>query len=180
MAESEKSRKESRPPRGEKPSERSGDRYSERPGDRYSERSGDRYSERSETVAAATAEVPIDPPKLEDGERFYEGMWLVDANVGRENFQKVLDGIKEVIEKSGGRFFNGAKWEERRLAYPIKKKKRGLYVITHFTSQTQNLVKLERNIHLSELVLRALITVDEDGPSITPPARSLNEFGPSR
>lgn len=161
MAESEKSRKESKAPRAEKAGEKPA-------------------AKATETVAAATAEAPIDPPKLADGERFYEGMWLVDANVGRENFQKVLDGIKEVIEKSGGRFFNGAKWEERRLAYPIKKKKRGLYVITHFTSQTQNLVKLERNIHLSEVVLRALITVDEDGPSVTPPARSLNEFGPSR
>lgn len=58
MAESEKSRKENKPVRAEKASEKP----AFRPAD---------------TVAAATAEAPIEPPKLADGERLYEGMWLV-------------------------------------------------------------------------------------------------------
>jgi small subunit ribosomal protein S6 len=102
-------------------------------------------------------------------------MWLVDANLGREDYPKALAAIKEVIEKGGGTWINGDKWEERRLAYTIKKKKRGLYIISHFSAPTDAIVRIDRNARLSEIVLRHMITVDEDGLTTSPPVRTLEE-----
>ena len=128
-------------------------------------------------AAAAPAPAPVAPPlpELPPGVRLYEAMWLVDANVGRESYTKVLADLKEIVEKSGGTWLNADKWEERRLAYSIKKKKRGLYILSHFTSPTENLTRLERNIQISDLVLRAMLTVDRDGLSTVPPVRGIDD-----
>ncbi|HYG75355.1 MAG TPA: 30S ribosomal protein S6 [Planctomycetota bacterium] len=130
--------------------------------------------------AAAPAAAAVPPvPNLPEGTRLYECMWLVDANTGREDYNKVVNGLKEIVEKGGGTWINGDKWEERRLAYPIKKKKRGLYVISHFSAVTDAVTKIDRQAKLSDLVMRHMITVDEDGLATTPPVRTIedDDFG---
>ena len=118
---------------------------------------------------------PMPMPDLPPGVRLYECMWVVDANQGREDYAKVLAGLKDVVERGGGTWLNADKWEERRLAYTIKKKKRGLYIICHFTAPTAAVTKIDRNAKLSELVLRHMITVDEDGLSTSPPVRAIDD-----
>src|SRR5471032_3324587 len=104
--------------------------------------------------APAAPAVPVPPtPKFPHGTRLYECMWVVDANTGREDYNKVLAAIKEIVEKGGGAWINADKWEERRLAYQIKKRKRGLYIINHFSAPTEAVIKIDRNARLSEVVL---------------------------
>lgn len=130
--------------------------------------------------ASAPAAAPVQPvPDLPPGVRLYEAMWVVDANTGREDYNKVIAAIKEIVEKGGGTWINADKWEERRLAYSIKKKKRGLYIINHFSAPTEAVTKIDRNARLSEVILRHMITVDEDGLITTPPVRTIedDDFG---
>jgi small subunit ribosomal protein S6 len=137
----------------------------------------------AENAAAAPAAAPAQPlPELPEGVRLYESLWIVDAAYGREDFNKVATEVRETVEKGGGKIVNVDKWEERKLAYPIKKKKRGLYVICHFTAPTQNVTKIDRAARLNELFLRHMILVDEDGLATTPPARVLDDedFGGDR
>ena len=131
----------------------------------------------AEKSKAATEEAPEPPIDVEVplGSRLYEVMFVVDAGHGRENQAKVMTELKELVEKSGGTWVNGDKWEERRLAYNIKKRKRGLYILAHMVCPTQNIVKLERNMQISDLVLRSLVTVDEDGLSLSPPSRLMDD-----
>jgi len=132
------------------------------------------------SAAPAVAAAPVmATPKLPEGTRLYECMWLVDANSGREDYNKIVAALKEIIEKGGGSWINGDKWEERRLAYPIKKKKRGLYVISHFSAVTEAVTKIDRQARLSDIVMRHMITVDEDGLATTPPVRTIedDDFG---
>ena len=126
-------------------------------------------------VAAPTPVVVPPTPVLPEGIRLYECMWLVDANVGREDYNKVIAGLKEVVEKGGGAWINGDKWEERRLAYTIKKKKRGLYIISHFSAPTSAVIRIDRAAKLSDLVLRHMILVDEDGLTTSPPVRTIED-----
>ncbi len=131
-------------------------------------------------AAPAVAAAPVQPlPVLPHGVRLYEAMWVVDVNNARDEFTKCIAGIKEIVEKGGGTWINADKWEERKLAYPIKKKKRALYVINHFSAPTESIVKIERNARLSDLILRHMILVDEDGLATTPPVRTIedDDFG---
>jgi len=126
---------------------------------------------------AATEKAPEPPIDVEVplGSRLYEVMFVVDAGHGRENQAKVMTELKELVEKSGGTWVNGDKWEERRLAYNIKKRKRGLYILAHMVCPTQHIVKLERNMQISDLVLRSLVTVDEDGVGLSPSSRMMDD-----
>lgn len=137
-------------------------------------------AEATPTAAPAAAQAPVQPvPTLPEGTRLYESMWVVDAALGREDYPKVQAAIREVIEKGGGSVVNLEKWEERRLMYQIKKKKRGLYVIAHFSAPTQAVTKIDRQARLADLILRHMILVDEDGLTTTPPVRPIDdeEFG---
>lgn len=126
-------------------------------------------------VAPAAAAVVQPVPILPHGVRLYEAMWVVDANSGREDYNKCIAGIKEIVEKGGGSWINADKWEERKLAYPIKKKKRALYIINHFSAPTESILKIDRNARLSDIVLRHMILVDEDGLTTSPPVRTIED-----
>ncbi|MFH0938449.1 MAG: 30S ribosomal protein S6 [Planctomycetota bacterium] len=131
----------------------------------------------SEIIAPSVVPAAEAPPLpvLPLGVRLYECMWLMDASAGREDYNKTLIALKEIVEKSGGSWINGDKWEERRLAYPIKKKKRGLYIISHFSAAPEAIAKIDRNARLFEPILRHIITVDEDGIGTSPPAYVIDD-----
>ena len=79
------------------------------------------------------------------------------------------------VEKGGGSVINMEKWEERRLMYPIKKKKRGLYIISHFSAPTEAVTKIDRQARLADVVLRHMILVDEDGLTTVPTIRPMDD-----
>jgi ribosomal protein S6 len=105
----------------------------------------------------------------------YEAMWVCDATKGKEDITKLTSQLTEMIERAGGKVVNCQKWDERRLAYPIrdinkKKHRRAIYCLSHFDGQGDSVSKLERQAKLTDIVLRLLVTRDEDGTDITPPA----------
>ena len=86
----------------------------------------------------------------------YEVMFLFDAAVGA-NWETVEKEIDRLMSRSQSELIVTNKLEERKLAYEIKGRKRGLYVLCYFRADAQKIVGLERDIKLSELVLRAII-----------------------
>ncbi len=86
--------------------------------------------------------------------RLYEGMFLVDSAIA---WDQVTGRITTLLEKYEGNVTDLKKWDERRLAYEIKGKNRGLYVLVYFEMPTGMLHELERDIHLSEDIMRAMI-----------------------
>ena len=59
---------------------------------------------------------------------------------------------------TAGRSWSIKKWDERKLAYEIKGKKRGMYIIAYFTAPGDGGRRIERDVNLSEDVLRVLVT----------------------
>lgn len=96
-------------------------------------------------------------------ERLYECMVIVDSNKAKENYDAMEADVHECITRHGAKIVKSIKWDERRLAYEMKKVKRGTFILIHFESDTQAITKIERQFQLSETVLRALILRDEDG-----------------
>ena len=66
--------------------------------------------------------------------------------------------VRGIIERHGGKILVIKKWDERKLAYEIKKQKRGLYVIAYFTAPGNAVAPIERDVNSREEVLRVLIT----------------------
>ena len=89
--------------------------------------------------------------------RLYEGMFLVDSALAAQDYQKILDEIKRVLDRAEAEVVSQKKWDERRLCYDINKKSRGTYILTYFNCDTANISGIERDVQLSELLARVLI-----------------------
>ena len=86
----------------------------------------------------------------------YEGMFLFGSGAATEP-QASEALVRKFIEQHGGEILVLKKWDERKLAYEIKKQKRGTYFLTLFKAPPAAVAQIERDVKLSEDVLRALI-----------------------
>lgn len=85
---------------------------------------------------------------------YYEGMFVFAQ---ARDLGEGVDRVREIFDRAGAEVLAMSKWDERRFAYPIKKHKRGVYVLTHFACPAEKLAQIERDCNLSEDILRALI-----------------------
>src|SRR6202011_4208977 len=70
--------------------------------------------------------------------------------------------LHALFEKNQAEVLASRPWDERRLAYPVKNHKKGLYYLTYFRTEGKNVVGIERDCALNEMILRMLVIhVDE-------------------
>jgi len=86
----------------------------------------------------------------------YEIMFLFDPTAGA-NWETVENEISRLMERADAEIIVTKRLEERRLAYEIKGRKRGLYVLTYFKAIGDRIGGIERDARLSEIILRVLI-----------------------
>ncbi len=67
---------------------------------------------------------------------------------------RVLKTIRNIIERHGGQILLLKKWDERKLSYEIEGNKRGTYIVSFFKAARSAVVHMERDVQLSEAVLR--------------------------
>jgi len=84
-------------------------------------------------------------------------MFLFDPGFAGD-FSKVEQEIQRIMDRAECRIVMSRKWEERKLAYPIAGRKRGCYVLTFFQASPDRISGIERDVRLSEHVLRVLVT----------------------
>jgi len=85
----------------------------------------------------------------------YEGMFLLDTD--SRDFDTVAQPVHEALARINAQVLSIKPWDERRLSYPIKGRKRGLYVLTYFKADPAEMAQLQHEIQLSETILRALL-----------------------
>jgi small subunit ribosomal protein S6 len=87
----------------------------------------------------------------------YEAMFLLGTAFASE-LDNALKIVRGMIEKHEGKILVLKKWDERKLAYELGGQKRGLYIICYFNAPTAAAVAIERDVSLSDQVLRVLLT----------------------
>lgn len=86
----------------------------------------------------------------------YEAMFLFDPTFGA-SYENCESEIRRLMERAGAELLFCRKWDERRLAFKVAGRKRGVYVLTYFKAPTDRIGGLERDAQLSENVLRVLV-----------------------
>ena len=98
--------------------------------------------------------------------RSYEAVYIVDPELGEEQISTVTNRYKQIIETNGGTVAKVDVWERRKLAYAIKGRTEGIYVVMHFSGPAQAETELRRIFQISEDQIRAMIVrQDEDMPT---------------
>ena len=89
--------------------------------------------------------------------KLYEGMFLVDSALATADWDGILAAIRMILERAGAELVSMKKWDERKLAYNIRGKSRGTYILTYFRAEGPKIGHIERDVQLSEKIMRALI-----------------------
>jgi small subunit ribosomal protein S6 len=89
--------------------------------------------------------------------RQYEAMFLLGP-VGTAEPERAIDLCRKTIESHGGQIILIKKWDERKLMYEVNGQKRGTYVIAYFRAPGSTIAPLERDVKLSEEILRVMVT----------------------
>lgn len=85
----------------------------------------------------------------------YEGLFLV-SQAAAADLNAVTEHLKGLLARAEADVIGLQKWDERRLAFPIKGQRRGTYFITYFRAPRLKVTGLERDCNLSEQVLRSM------------------------
>ena len=92
----------------------------------------------------------------------YELMVILNPEIDERQVAPNLDKFLKVITNDGGSIDNVDIWGRRRLAYEIQKKTEGVYAVVNFTATSAATQELDRQLNLSEAVMRTKVLRAEE------------------
>ena len=93
--------------------------------------------------------------------RQYEAVYIFDSALEEAAITEKLNRFHALVPQPNGDAVKVNHWGKRTLAYPIKKRDTGYYVVVNFQASAAQLPEFERAIKLDEGVLRHLVVVSE-------------------
>lgn len=97
----------------------------------------------------------------EESVRLYEGLFLINPTPIGSSLAAATQLVRDLLDRAQAEIVSISKWEDRKLAYPIKGVKRGLYMLAYFRVDGRKIASIERDVTLSDNVVRCLITRTE-------------------
>ena len=89
--------------------------------------------------------------------KLYEAMFLIDSALAASDWDGINAVIKKILKKAKVKILYMEKWDERKLAYDIRRVSRGTYILCYFKAPGTVIHQIERDVQLSEKIMRALI-----------------------
>lgn len=87
----------------------------------------------------------------------YECLFLLDPTKVAGDVAGAAKQLHAILERNQSEILASRQWDERRLAYPIKNHKKGLYYLIYFRTEGKHLATIEHDFSLNESILRALV-----------------------
>jgi small subunit ribosomal protein S6 len=102
--------------------------------------------------------------------RKYECMYILDPALSDEDQQSFIERFRNLVAENGGTVDAVDKWERRRLAYEVKGKREGIYVVMNFSGEPATEAELGRILGITDGILRHIIVRTDTKKEKTPPA----------
>ena len=96
----------------------------------------------------------------------YELMVILTPEIDERTVAPSLDKFLKVITNDGGSIDKVDIWGKRRLAYEIQKKTEGIYAVVNFTATSAATQELDRQLGLSEQVMRTKVLRAEEAQAM--------------
>ena len=104
--------------------------------------------------------------------REYETTFIVSPESTAEKVEQIAGRISSVIQRLDGKLLRAENWGRRRLAYPVRKNDKGLYIYMRYLGYSDLVHELERNLRMLEPVIMYLsVKIEED---VNPDARPVD------
>ena len=108
----------------------------------------------------------------------YETLCVLHPELPETRIKEVSAWIGKILEGAQGTVLQMNDWGYRDLAYRTKKQRRGYFLRVEYNAPSAAVRELERNLRISENVLRYLSTV-RSGPTVSPTATQPQATPPS-
>jgi small subunit ribosomal protein S6 len=92
----------------------------------------------------------------------YETLFVVHPEKG-PRMKELIERFKKVIEAQEGSLSHVEEWGLRDLAYRVQKQGKGFYTLLQYRSPARAVDELERNLKLTDGILRYLTVRIEEG-----------------
>lgn len=99
--------------------------------------------------------------------RTYELVAIFDPTAENEIREERIKALEKILEERTTLSKPKEVWGRRRLAYPIKKKNEGIYILWTFEAEPAIIDVINNHIFYEELIIRKLIVVVDKKQSIT-------------
>lgn len=86
--------------------------------------------------------------------REYETIYILRPDVDNATAEKVVERVRDVVKRLDGKLTKLDNWGKRRLAYPIQKNSRGVFVYLKYVGFSDLVAELERNLRMFDEVVR--------------------------
>jgi small subunit ribosomal protein S6 len=86
--------------------------------------------------------------------REYEVVFVLTPNADNTEAERINGKVNEVVSSFGGKLLKLDNWGRRKLAYPIKRNSRGIFVYAKFIAKPGVVAEIERNLRIADSVLR--------------------------
>ena len=86
--------------------------------------------------------------------RKYEIIFILDPDLEEEQAQSLVEKVKGIIAQANGEVLKVEDWGKRKLAYEVKKKAKGHYILVHLSGSPSLLSELERNFRVMDAVIK--------------------------
>jgi small subunit ribosomal protein S6 len=97
-------------------------------------------------------------------------MIVLRADLQEAGTKEQIERVRKLLEAQGATIGGVHEWGLRELAYEIEKERRGYYVLVEYVATSAAVAELERNLKLSDAVLRFVSVRQEKD---TPPAAAI-------
>ena len=89
----------------------------------------------------------------------YEAMFIIKPDLSEDEKKTLFNQISDAVAKNNGNVSEGSVWPERRkLYFPIKRYREGIYYVLNFTVEPKTITDINHAYKLNENILRVLIT----------------------
>ena len=108
--------------------------------------------------------------------RPYEVVYIFDPALDEETINQKLSHFHTLVQPAGAEAPQLNHWGKRTLAYPIRKRDTGYYVVANFVAEGTALPEFERAIKLDDGVLRHLIVLNDEPPTPAQAAPARSDY----
>ena len=98
--------------------------------------------------------------------RRYETIFILRPDSGEPQIKEAIKRYEGIIAAGAGEMIETEEWGSRELAYKIKGERRGFYVRLDYVSPGPVMNEVERNLRISDTVLRYLSVLVDDNADV--------------
>lgn len=95
----------------------------------------------------------------------YESLFIIRPSVSDEETKTLIDKMKNVADKTGAQFIKAENLGKKKLAYEVRRERKGTYAYFYFKAPNNTVGELERAYRLEDNIIKFL-TIHHEKPLV--------------